>query len=101
MPDLFIPLKTEFYEAFEAGLKRNEYRLYGKRWNEKTCAVGRGVLLSKGYGKKNRLKTKVATFRKVDARSLPQSVQDDILACYGTLDEPIADIGMEDKIVRA
>ena len=51
---LFIPLKTEYYEAFIAGTKNTEYRRYGRGWNEKTCEVGREVVLSKGYGKQNR-----------------------------------------------
>ena len=51
---LFIPLKKEYYEAFLEGSKTDELRLYGPRWNENTCPAGRGVLLSNGYGKKNR-----------------------------------------------
>lgn len=34
---LFIPLKKEYYEAFECGEKTVEYRAYGPWWNEKTC----------------------------------------------------------------
>lgn len=37
---LFVPLKKEYYEAFECGEKTVEYRAYGPRWNEKTCWVG-------------------------------------------------------------
>jgi len=55
MKPIFIPLKTEYYEAFEDGSKTEELRLYGPRWNEKTCTVGRQVILSKGYGKYARL----------------------------------------------
>ncbi|WP_157837211.1 hypothetical protein [Geminisphaera colitermitum] len=49
MSPLFIPLKREFFEAFERGKKTAEYRLYGPRWNERTCRVGRAVVLSFGY----------------------------------------------------
>ena len=59
MRPLFIPLKTEFFLAFEAGTKTIEYRPYGPRWNERTCTVGRDVLLSHGYGTKRRLRAKV------------------------------------------
>lgn len=52
---LFIPLKREFFEAFKAGEKTQEYRPLGPRWNERTCALGRSVVLSLGYGKAQRL----------------------------------------------
>lgn len=76
---LFIPLKTEFYEAFTSGSKTVEYRVYGPRWNEKTCRIGREVVLSHGYGKRNRLRGVVTGFR-VDQcpMSLPGWIE-----CYG------------------
>lgn len=92
---LFIPLKTEYYEQFERGEKFVEYRLYGPRWNEKTCRIGRTVTLSKGYGRKNRMKSKISHFYKRDARTFGLSVRLDIFACFGTLDKPIAEIRME------
>lgn len=49
MKPLFIPLKTEYFRAFEIGTKRTEYRLYGPRWNEGTVLKGRSVTLSHGY----------------------------------------------------
>lgn len=52
---LFIPLNGEYYDAFERGDKTDEYRAYGPRWNVKTCYPGREVILSRGYGKKNRM----------------------------------------------
>lgn len=52
---LFIPLKGKFYDAFERGEKTVEYRKLGPRWSAETCRVGRDVVLSRGYGKKNRL----------------------------------------------
>lgn len=59
---LFVPLNTEHYEAFEDGSKDTEYRLYGARWNEKTCIVGRPAVLSKGYGKQNRMNRVISSF---------------------------------------
>ena len=62
MKPLFIPLKTEFFRAFQAGTKTVEFRQYGPRWNERTCAVGRPVVLSHGYGKRERLNGVVSGF---------------------------------------
>lgn len=59
---LFIPLKAEHFEAFERGDKDTEYRAYGKRWNETTCRVGRGVTLSFGYGKRRRISGVIVAF---------------------------------------
>ena len=47
MKPLFIPLNTEYFEAFADGSKGEELRLYGPRWNEETCKLGREVVLSK------------------------------------------------------
>lgn len=52
---LFIPLKTEYFEAFAAGTKTEEFRLFGKRWNFGTVEPGQLVTLSHGYGPKRRL----------------------------------------------
>ena len=62
---LFIPLKREFFEGFAARLKRCEYRKYGPRWNERTCFVGRPVVLSLGYGKQNRIEGVIEEVLKV------------------------------------
>ena len=88
MKPLFIPLRTEFYEAFINGTKTIEYRKYGPRWNERTCAIGRAVVLSKGYGKQNRVNGRVVSF----TRRIKTS--GDWLACYGEPGEA-ACIGIE------
>lgn len=62
MKPLFIPLKTEYFEAFRAGTKTVEYRPYGTRWNEGTCPPGREVVLSRGYGTLHRLRGRIAGF---------------------------------------
>lgn len=46
---LFIPLKREWFEAFERGEKTVEYRAFGPGWNSTTCRPGRAVVLSFGY----------------------------------------------------
>jgi len=79
---LFIPLKTEFYELFERGEKTEEYRLYGSRWNENTCTVGRAVTLSKGYGKQNRLTGVVKGFQRVKLEHLKPKVQESLRNIY-------------------
>jgi hypothetical protein len=91
---LFIPLNSEHYEAFKAGWKHTEYRLYGARWNERSCVVGRGVTLSKGYGKKDRLTGKVSFFRSARLREVhgglnriaiglcyPSATENTLIAC--------------------
>jgi hypothetical protein len=76
---LFIPLKTEFFNAFASGSKTVEYRKYGARWNETTCSIGRAVVLSNGYGKKHRLTGIICGFT---AEKCP-TLTDDWLKCYG------------------
>jgi hypothetical protein len=61
---LFIPLRRQWFEAFKSGRKFHEMRPYGPRWNEKTCFVGRRVVLSLGYGKHQRLTGTVIDFEK-------------------------------------
>lgn len=68
---LFVPLKSEHFEAFAAGQKQEEYRVYGARWNEVTCRPGRRVTLSHGYGKRRRLHGTVTGFRIVGADAHP------------------------------
>jgi len=80
MKPLFIPLKREFYDAFADRSKDTEYRVYGPRWNERTCPVGREVVLSRGYGKSHRLRGTVAAFQ---AGDVPLEIVDDWMACYG------------------
>ncbi len=91
MKPLFIPLKTEFFEAFEKGTKTVEYRKYGPRWNEKTCEVGRAVTLSHGYGTKRRLQGVVKGFTK----KLAIKMGSDWLKCYGNFDGHAACIEIE------
>jgi hypothetical protein len=47
--DLFVPLRGEWFDAFEAGTKTWEHRLLHRGWNETNCVVGRRVTLSRGY----------------------------------------------------
>lgn len=95
LPPLFIPLKTEYYEAFCDGSKPSELRLYGPRWNERTCPPGRPVTLSKGYGKQNRKSGIIKEFHKRDARTFGSTYQASILKLFGTLDKPIAEIRID------
>ncbi len=92
---LFIALKSEYYEQFKCGDKNTEYRLYGPRWNEKTCRVGRDVILSKGYGKKDRITGTISEFNQMDARKYGGLLRATILAIFGTLEKPIAEIRIQ------
>jgi len=89
---LFIPLKAIYYDAFLSGDKPSELRLYGKRWNERTCPPGRRVIISKGYGKIHRATGVIQEFLVRDARTFGSTYQASIIDLYGTLDKPIAEI---------
>lgn len=80
MKPLFIPLKTEFYEAFRDGSKTVEYRRYGPRWNERTCERGRPVVLSKGYGKRHRMQGTIVGFMVSNHPTTSEAW----IKCYGT-----------------
>ena len=90
MKPLFIPLKTEYYEDFKNGTKRVELRLYGKRWNHQTCKVGRDVIVSKGYGKKNRMTCIIWKFTKQHGSLFGETYRNIIKSIYGTLNVEIA-----------
>lgn len=76
---LFIPLKREFYLAFQSGTKNEELRPEGPRWNAGTCVVGRPVVLSLGYGKAHRLHGVITGYR-----SCTEPLSTDAWkACYG------------------
>lgn len=91
---LFIPLRSEYYEAFSNGSKTEELRLYGPRWNERACAVGRAVTLSKGYGKKKRMAGRIWKFKRQHGATFGSTYKEAILDCYGTLDVWIACISI-------
>ncbi len=91
MKRLFIPLKRQFFEAFEQGDKDIEFRRYGPRWNEKTCPIGRPVALSLGYGRRRRLMGKIVGFK-------AQWVNNpDWIACYG---EPGLAAAIKIRVIR-
>lgn len=72
---LFIPLRKEYFEAFERGDKGSELRIYGPRWNERTCKPGRYVILSCGYGKHRRLLGRITQFANVPGELMAEQVQ--------------------------
>lgn len=88
---LFIPLKTEYFEAFANGSKDTEYRPYGPRWNERTCRVGRPVVLSKGYGNGQRLRGVVVKFERTRTSRVSAAWE----KCYGCREADMACIGIE------
>ena len=83
MKPAFLPLNTEFYNAFKAGLKVDEYRLKIGRFREKNFLPGRRIILSKGYGKKDRIEGVIETCFVINLDELPEKDQKDVLACYG------------------
>lgn len=93
---LFIPLMKEYYQSFERGEKRIEYRIYGKRWNERTVYPNRPVVLSCGYGKRNRLSAIVDRLEVKDTNELEPEIQSAIHSLYGQGNHPIACIWVSD-----
>ena len=93
---LFIPLKTEYYEAFERGDKTEELRLYGHRWNFDTCYPGREVVLSKGYGKQSRMKGVIWKIKKQRGNTFGSTYTKSIKAIYGSLDVNIICISIRE-----
>ena len=96
MKPLFIPLKTEYYEAFKRGDKTEELRAYGPRWNHETCKEGRAVILSKGYGNPNRMKGRIWKFKKQHGSLFGSTYKTAIQDVFGTLDINIACISITD-----
>ncbi len=98
MKPLFLPLNRKYYEAFMEGSKTKEYRI-GKRWNDRTCPVGRAVTLSLGYGKQNRAMGVITSFRMVSLEALPIKAKTDMILLYKDklheAFELIAEIGID------
>lgn len=93
---LFIPLKSEYFDAFKDGSKTDELRLYGKRWNENTCRPGREVVLSRGYGKQQRMRGVIGSFQRIRPAELPPRDMDAMIDCYGSVvAHDIARIGIK------
>lgn len=92
MKDLFIPLKGNFYDDFAAGIKRNEYRLEGARWNKRTCVVGRHVIISRGYGTKHRMRGVITAVTICKHTTLPGLLRLSLAACYKLNDREPRDI---------
>lgn len=95
MKPLFIPLRTKWFEQFASGEKRSELRLYGPRWNERTCLIGRGVVLSRGYGKQARMAGVIREFYKRRGDTFGSTYQAAIKECYGTVNVWIAELRID------
>ena len=95
---LFVPLNTEYFEAFANGKKSEELRKYGKRWNEITCKPGREIVISKGYGKRNRLKGRIWKYKRQHGSLFGSNYKTTIEKVYGTLDIDIACISIIDLV---
>ena len=76
---LFIPLKREYFLAFEDGTKDTEYRRPRGPWNLNTCCPGRRVVLSLGYGKARRLTGTIVSF---GVHALMPDKYEAFRACY-------------------
>ena len=87
---LFVPLKTQYYEEFVAGVKDTEYRKYGRGWNENTCIIGREVIISNGYGKYRRSRGVIRSFEVIDSSTIPSARE-----VYGPVKIELAAIGID------
>lgn len=76
LKDLFVPLRTKWFRAFESGEKRHEWRPYGARWNAQTLPVGRGVILAHGYNGAGRLRRVIKRVDRVPAHKAPQAARE-------------------------
>lgn len=90
MKPLFCPLKTQYFNQFKNGEKNTEYRAYGKRWNENTCAIGRIITLSHGYSGE-RLHGKITDFQIKNI----SNTNEDVMSLYRNKTELIACITIE------
>lgn len=70
-PRMFIPLRKKYFEQFAARKKTEEFRLYGKRWNERVCVPRRNVVLSCGYSGR-RLNGTITAFSVRRADEVPE-----------------------------
>lgn len=82
---LFVPLNAHWFEEFEAGRKDEEIRIYGPKWNEETCRIGRPVVLSYGYGKARRMNGVIVGFRKKWGPTLPYKYMKPIVETFGDI----------------
>ncbi len=82
---LFVPLKRQWFEAYRDGTKTVEYRLYGPRWNERSCTPGRPVILSLGYSGA-RIKARIKRFRVVTNPGIDLYPQDAQIAAIHLCD---------------
>lgn len=97
---LFISLMKEYYLSFRSGDKEYEIRRYGKRWNEKTCRVGRAATHANGFQKKGRLNRRISDFKKISGLNLEANDKTAVVAIWGAeaLNEDFALIYCSRKI---
>lgn len=84
---LFLPLNSEYYDAFADGSKTTEYRQVGGPWNEDTCTPGRRITLSKGYGKQSRMSGVITKFQRRRVTSLSYAARRAVETLYGPVKE--------------
>lgn len=97
MKPVYIPLKKEYFLAFKDGTKTKERRLRGKRWNFSACPVGRDVVLSNGYGNRDRLRGYIVATLAADSDSpmFTDADRHSIEKCYGPGIKHIFEIEIE------
>jgi len=92
---LFLPLKTEFFNAFKDGTKTHEYRRHGRQFTKKNWFPGRRVNLRRGYSTNDNLYGTVTSFKVFRKSEIIGSLAKTITDLYGPEDEEICEIGIE------
>jgi hypothetical protein len=92
-PPLCFSLKAHLFDAFERGTKTEEYRPYNRRWDERTCRIGRRVVV--GCGKRRRAGT-ISSFDQSRGQTKTQTWQETyggngpaVAACIGIVLDPL------------
>lgn len=70
---LFLPLNTEHFRSFAAGTKTHEFRPEGPRWNQRTCRIGRGVVVSRGYSTPDRMNGRISSYETIPFEQAPEA----------------------------
>ena len=91
MKDLFVPLFKKYFLKIKNGEQNCEIRPANHRsWNSKNVYAGRVLLLSNGYGKKNRIRKEIIVTVEGCAKfafsGIPQRHIDAVEAIYGKRD---------------
>ena len=96
--ELEIKVFEKYFEQWIDRKKKYEMRIYGEKWNEKTCRVGKKAIIRCGSKGLSSVSGVISGFSVVEACDLPQSDQDTIKEIWGTIDLTMACIEINIEI---